>query len=176
MYTGKGDKGETDTGTGERVNKGSMIIDLEGDLDELNSFVGYARALSKWEDIKSDLEEVQRDLFTVGEHITLKGRGRTLDETRVKWLEDKIAIYSKEVGKVTLFVLQGGSQEAATLHIARTVCRRAERDVTRIASEREVAKSIQGYMNRLSSLFFYHALVSNRRLGVQEEIWPLKYP
>ncbi|EQD57206.1 ATP/cobalamin adenosyltransferase [mine drainage metagenome] len=107
MYTGKGDKGETDTGTGERVNKGSMIIDLEGDLDELNSFVGYARAISKWEDIKSDLEEVQRDLFTVGEHITLKGRGRTLDETRVKWLEDKIAIYSKEVGKVTLLFFRG---------------------------------------------------------------------
>jgi ATP:cob(I)alamin adenosyltransferase len=176
MFTGRGDKGETDTGTGERVNKGSAIIDLEGDLDELNSFVGFARSISRWSDIKRDLEAVQRDLFTVGEHVTLKGRKRVITEDRVKWLEERISEYGKEFGKVTLFVLQGGSQEASALHIARTVCRRAERDLTRIASGREIDKAVQGYMNRLSSLFFYHALVSNKRLGVEEEIWPLKYP
>ncbi|EQD79398.1 ATP/cobalamin adenosyltransferase, partial [mine drainage metagenome] len=91
MYTGRGDKGDTDTGTGERVNKGSVIIDVEGDLDELSSFVGFSRTISKWDDIKSDLEAVQRDLFTIGEHIILKGRKRTLTDERLKWLEEKIA-------------------------------------------------------------------------------------
>jgi ATP:cob(I)alamin adenosyltransferase len=97
MFTGRGDKGETDTGIGERVNKGSPIIDLEGDLDELNSFVGFARSISRWGDIKSDLEAVQRDLFTVGEHVTLKGRKRIITEDRVKWLEERIAQYKQRV-------------------------------------------------------------------------------
>ena len=174
MYTGRGDKGETDTGTGKRVNKGSHIIDAEGDFDELNSFVGFAWATSGWDDIKSDLEMVQEDLFVCGEHITAQATRRTMKEERVKWLEEKIDIYRKEYGKVTLFVVPGGSKESTSLHMARTVCRRLERDLVKAGQEISIPPVIEQYVNRLSSLLFFHSLISNRRLGIKERIWYLR--
>lgn len=176
MYTRRGDTGNTDTGRGERISKGSFLIDVQGDLDELGSFVGVAMATTTWDDIRSGLEQVQRDLFTIGEQITSNGKRRTISEERLKWLEERIDEYSKEFGKVTLFVLQGGSAQSASLHVTRTVCRRTERDITRAEIGKNYTTLIPSYINRLSSYFFFLALVSNKRLGVEEKIWPLKYP
>ncbi len=174
MYTRRGDKGETDTGTGMRVTKGSHIIDTEGDIDELNSFIGFAQATTKWEDIKQDLEAIQVDLFVLGEQITAQGKRRILTDDRLKWLEDKVNIYRKEYGKIRLFVVPGGSVEATSLHIARTVCRRLERDLVKSKDEIQIPEIIEQYINRLSSLLFFHSLISNRRLGIEERIWYLR--
>ncbi|MCL4346187.1 MAG: cob(I)yrinic acid a,c-diamide adenosyltransferase [Candidatus Thermoplasmatota archaeon] len=174
MYTRRGDKGETDTGTGMRVTKGSHIIDTEGDFDELNSFVGFALVNTKWDDIRKDLEQVQVDLFVCGEHITAQGGRRTITEERVRWLEAKVNEYRKEYGKIKLFVIPGGSVESTSLHMARTVCRRLERDLVKSKDEVEISPVIEEYVNRLSSLLFFHSIISNRRLGIEERIWYLR--
>ena len=174
MYTKRGDKGETDTGTGMRVNKGSAIIDTEGDIDEVNSFIGFALVNAKWDDIKEDLQQIQVDLFTLGEHITAQGARRTITPERVKWLEERVNYYRKEYGKIKLFVIPGGSAEATTLHMARTVCRRLERDLVRSKDEFELPAILEEYVNRLSSVLFFHAIVSNKRLGIEERIFYLR--
>ncbi|MCL5987629.1 MAG: cob(I)yrinic acid a,c-diamide adenosyltransferase [Candidatus Thermoplasmatota archaeon] len=174
MYTRRGDKGETDTGTGVRVTKGSHIIDAEGDIDELNSFIGFALVNAKWDDIRNDLMAVQEDLFTCGEHITAQGKRRTIKDERVRWLEERIDIYRKEYGKIKLFVVPGGSVESTSLHMARTVCRRLERDLVKAKDEFPVEPVIEQYINRLSSLLFFHSLIANRRLGIEERIWYLR--
>jgi ATP:cob(I)alamin adenosyltransferase len=174
MYTKRGDKGETDTGTGMRVNKGSAIIDTEGDIDEVNSFIGFAIVNTKWDDVREDLQQIQVDLFTLGEHITTKGTRRTITEERVKWLEDRVTYYRKEYGRIKLFVIPGGSIEATSLHMARTVCRRLERDLVRSKDEVDVPFVLEQYVNRLSSVLFFHALISNRRLGIEERFFYLR--
>ncbi len=174
MYTRRGDKGETDTGTGMRVTKGSHIIDAEGDFDELNSFIGFALVNTKWDDIRKDLEQIQVDLFTCGEHITAQGKRRTIDESRIKWLEDRVTYYRKEYGRIRLFVIPGGSIEATSLHMARTVCRRLERDLVKAKEEVEIESVIEEYVNRLSSLLFFHSIISNKRLGIDERIFYLR--
>jgi ATP:cob(I)alamin adenosyltransferase len=174
MYTKRGDKGETDTGTGMRVTKGSHIIDAEGTIDELNSFIGFARVNTKWEDIGSDLEAIQEDLFVLGEHITTQGTRRTLTPERLAWLEERVTYYRKEYGKIKLFVVPGGSVESTSLHMARTVCRRLERELVKSKDEVEIPEIIEQYVNRLSSVLFFHSLISNRRLNIDEKIWYLR--
>ncbi|MGP6219740.1 cob(I)yrinic acid a,c-diamide adenosyltransferase [Caldiplasma sukawensis] len=175
MYTRKGDTGETDTGMGVRISKGSSIIDAEGGFDELNSFVGHARVLSKYDDIKEDLLEIQKDIFTCGEHITAQGKRRVITEERVKWLEDRITVYRKEFGKIYLFVIPGGTEASTSLHIARTVCRRVERSLVSAKNEGfDVSPVVEQYVNRLSSMLFFLSLVSNKREGIEEKIWPLR--
>lgn len=174
MYTKRGDKGETDTGTGMRVTKGSHIIDAEGTIDELNSFLGFARVTTKWDDIGSDIEAIQEDLFVLGEHITTQGTRRTLKPERLAWLEERVTYYRKEYGKIKLFVIPGGSVESTSLHIARTVCRRLERELVKAKEEVEIPEIIEQYINRLSSVLFFHSLISNRRLKIDERIWYLR--
>ncbi len=174
MYTKRGDKGETDTGTGMRVTKGSHIIDTEGSIDELNSFLGFALVNTKWDDIKTDIEAIQEDLFVLGEHITTNGTRRTLKPERLAWLEERVTYYRKEYGKIKLFVVPGGSVESTSLHMARTVCRRLERDMVKAKDETEIPEIIEQYINRLSSLLFFHSLISNRRLNIEERIWYLR--
>ncbi len=174
MFTRRGDAGETDTGLRIRVGKDSPLVEFQGTLDELNSFIGIALVTSKWDDIRSDLNLIQNDIFLIGEDITAMGTHRTITEDRVKWLEAKVFDYRKEIGKIRLFVIPGGSQEAATLHVARSVARRAERIAVYLSKQTSVNKYILIYLNRLSSLLFMHALVSNRRLGIEERIWDIR--
>ncbi|HLH86149.1 MAG TPA: cob(I)yrinic acid a,c-diamide adenosyltransferase [Thermoplasmataceae archaeon] len=174
MFTRRGDSGETDTAFGQRVSKGSTLIDIEGTVDELNSFIGFSASVSKWDDIRADLIASQRDIFTIGEHILADGKRRTISPDRTVWLEDRTKSYRSEVGKITLFVLPGGSIEASALHMARTVCRRLERMVVAHSQERKMPPEVLSYLNRLSSMLFMMALATNRRLGVSEDIWLLR--
>ena len=174
MYTRRGDRGETDTGRGERAGKDSLIVELEGTNDELNSFIGLARAKVSWDDMKGDLARIQRDIFTLGEHIIKVGTGRSLKEEDTKWLEDRVDYYRKEVGPVHLFVIQGGSEDAALLHVARTVCRRYERMVVSGKEMLGISEHVLSYANRLSSVLFMMALAANRRLSLKEEIWDIR--
>ena len=173
MFTRKGDSGETDNPSTGRVSKGDMVVEIEGELDSLISLIGYASTIVKWPDIVSDLGQTQVDLFTIGEDILAGGKKRTLGEERTSWLEERTLVYRKEVGKIRLFVVPGGSEESAVLHVARTWARTTERLVVRYSDTVHTSKHIFSYLNRLSSLFFMQALAANVRKGISERIWDI---
>ena len=174
MFTRKGDSGSTDTGDRRRVSKSSSLVEVEGTLDEAFSNIGNAIALSKWEDIKNDLRITQEDLFTLGEEITASGHARKLDPGRVEWLEERVVIYRKEVGPIRLFIVPDGTLQSTSLHIARTVVRRLERKIVGSKEELSIPDHIIAYVNRLSSLLFMVAILSNKRQGIQERIWDIR--
>ena len=174
MFTRRGDSGETDNTRGQRVSKASMLIDIEGTVDELNSFLGLAMEFSRWDDIRSDLDRIQNNIFTLGEQVLTESNGRKLSENDVTWLEDRVNVYRKEIGKIMLFVIPGGSKESSTLHVARTVSRRLERLLVLYAHEKKQPEVVMKYANRVSSLLFMLALASNKRQGIDERIWPLR--
>lgn len=173
MFTRKGDKGETDTSTGHRVSKGDALVEVEGTTDELNSFLGFAAAMVQWDDIKQDISAIQEDIFTLGEDILAGGRKRTIKEERVKWLEERVVLYKKEIGPIKLFVVPGGSVESGILHAVRTIARRLERTIVVASEIKEISPQVLSYANRLSSLLFMHALVANKRKGIEERIWSI---
>lgn len=174
MYTRRGDSGNTDDGSGKRVSKDSSVVELEGTLDEFNSFLGLANTKLSWEDMKSDLSRIQFEVFTLGEHIYMHGEGRTLSAENTTWLEERVDYYRKEVGPVKLFIIPGGTEESAVLHVARTVCRRLERVIAGSVEEMETSTHVLSYINRLSSVLFMMALAANKRLSVGEKIWELR--
>lgn len=174
MYTRKGDTGDTDTGMGARVRKGSRFVELEGTIDEFNSFLGLAATTVKWDDMREDLGRIQFEVFTLGEHIIMHGKGRTLSHDNTVWLEERVEHYRKEIGPIRLFVIPGGSQESAALHVARTVCRRLERIIVSLADELEISPEVLSYINRTSSVLFMMAIAANRRQSVKEKVWELR--
>lgn len=173
MFTRRGDSGETDVTVGRRTGKDSPVVSVEGDIDELLSFLGHAILTTKWDDIREDLMTAQEDVFTVGEDISAEGKRRTITPDRVQWLEERTLEYRKEIGKIKLFVIPGGSVESTTIHIARTVARRVERNVVTISREFGISKYVIMYLNRLSSMLFMQAIVSNKRQGIEERIWSI---
>lgn len=173
MFTRKGDTGQTDTSTGKRTSKGDLVVAVEGTSDELNSFIGLARSMVEWDDIREDLFTIQEDIFTAGEDILADGKKRTITEDRVKWLEERVYKYKEEIGKIQLFVVPGGSRESSVLHVARTVARRFERSIVAASTMKEINPQVMSYANRLSSLLFMHALAANKRKGITEKIWTI---
>lgn len=173
MFTRRGDTGETDTSTGKRTSKGDPLVEVEGTSDELNSFLGLAASFVEWEDIKEDIAVIQEDIFTLGEDILADSKKRNITEDRVKWLEGRVENYRKEVGKIRLFVVQGGSREASILHVARTVARRFERTIVVAAQGKKISPHVLAYANRLSSVLFMQALAANKRKGIEERIWSI---
>jgi cob(I)alamin adenosyltransferase len=173
MFTRRGDQGETDNGLRVRIGKDSPMVDLEGTFDELNSFIGNALINTKWEDIKNDLIKIQNDVFVMGEDLTAESKHRTIKDEDVKWLEQRVLEYRKEIGKIKLFVIPDGSLQAVSLHMARTVARRTERLAVFVSKQMTMNKYIMIYLNRLSSMLFMQALVSNKRLGIVERIWDI---
>lgn len=171
MFTRRGDSGDTDTVDRSRVQKNSLKVEVEGAIDETISFIGNALVKSKWDDISSELNEIQEDLFTTGEDIGAQGKKRKLEEERLEWLEKITLKYREEIGKIRLFVIPGGSESATSLHVARVVSRSMERKIVSLSKEIEISSTVLKYSNRLSSALFMMALVSNKRLGIQEKIW-----
>lgn len=176
MYTRRGDSGDTDTVTGPRIRKDAPLIEWEGTLDELISQLGYSKIIVTWEDIRSDLTQVQLDLFHLGEEILTSGNGRKLREDGVSWMEGRIAEYLKEVGEIKLFVVPGGCEESASLQLSRAVTRRGERRLVELNSVQEVKPLSLQYLNRLSSLVFMMALAANKRKGISEKLFPWPNP
>lgn len=171
MFTGRGDSGDTDTADRSRVVKDSLRVEVTGALDETISFIGNALVKSQWDDISSDLSDIQADLFTMGEDIGASGARRTLSGERLAWIEDRTRKYKEEIGQIRLFVMPGGSEVSAALHLARVVSRSAERKIVSLGHEMKISPTVLKYANRLSSVLFMMALVANRRLGIQERIW-----
>jgi cob(I)alamin adenosyltransferase len=173
IYTRTGDLGETSLFGGARVAKNDPRIEAYGTVDELSSFLGVARAASLPGEIEAMLDPVQRDLFDVGAHLASPGTSRFagVDPQRVAELEAAIDAMERELAPLTNFILPGGTAAAAHLHVARTVCRRAERCVVALHDDTEATRSTITYLNRLSDYLFVAARFANHRAGVTDVPW-----
>jgi cob(I)alamin adenosyltransferase len=178
IYTRTGDTGDTALFGGGRVSKTHPRVEAYGDVDELNSVVGFARAIESLPRIDEVLVPVQRDLFAIGALLATPDREKmqrhlekaNIDERRVEELEHAIDDGDRELEPLKAFIVPGGSKKAAALHVARTVCRRAERRVIALADE-EIPPIVVIYINRLSDLLFTLARVANKRAGAGEVTW-----
>jgi cob(I)alamin adenosyltransferase len=171
IYTRTGDKGETALFGGKRVSKDDLRIEAYGTIDELSSFIGVAR--SQWPDspIDAELASVQNDLFDIGAQLAAPGsdRFKGANTARIEQLERAIDAMERELKPLANFVLPGGSVHAAQLHVARTVCRRAERRVITLRDDATGGTVI--YLNRLSDYLFVAARYANAKHGVPDVPW-----
>jgi cob(I)alamin adenosyltransferase len=179
IYTKTGDKGETGLFGGGRVPKDDPRVAAYGDVDELNSTIGVARAALPGAAFDALLEQIQRDLFAIGGHLATPDPEKVraalakaeLSNERVRVMEDTIDAADTELPPLRAFVLPGGTPGAAALHVARTVCRRAERSVIGLARTAEVPGLFIVYLNRLSDLLFTLARLANHREGRHDVTW-----
>ncbi len=172
---GSGDKGETSL-IGKKVSKDECRVEAFGKIDELNSFIGLARAtIEKDKDIDSLLEKIQKDLFVIGSDlatvISTKTNVPKISSDHVKFLENNISEFEKELKPLTKFILPTGNRTASLLHISRTICRSAERELVKLSKEEKINENIIPYVNRLSDLLFTLARVSNKRAGIEDKEW-----
>jgi cob(I)alamin adenosyltransferase len=179
IYTKTGDKGETGLFGGGRVPKDDLRVEAYGDVDELNAVLGMARAVEMMPRIDEVLVPIQRDLFAIGALLATPDREKMahhlekarIDERRIAELEHAIDDGEQELEPLRAFILPGGTPKAAALHVARTVCRRAERHVVRLQHDVELPELAIIYLNRLSDLLFTLARLANRRAGAGEVTW-----
>jgi len=180
VYTRAGDSGLTSLFGGGRVRKDALRIEAYGTVDELMASIGCAHALLEDSQLRTQLTEIQSELFDLASELAtpdrdrLLSRGQSLPELsarEVEKLEGWIDAFDGELEPLRNFILSGGAPAAAALHLARTVCRRAERRVVELASDEAVSEVAIRYLNRLSDLLFVLARVVNARLGVAEPRW-----
>ncbi|MCS6885570.1 MAG: cob(I)yrinic acid a,c-diamide adenosyltransferase [Acidobacteriota bacterium] len=172
VYTKRGDKGETDLVDGSRISKASLRVDAFGDVDELNSLLGLARTkLTADKEIDEILSTIQNDLFIVGADLAspMTVKCPRVEEHFITALEKWADLHLEKVGPLKEFILPGGSEAGALLHLARAVARRAERRVVKLDAEAEINRLCIAYLNRLSDLLFVLAREVNRRTGAQEQ-------
>ena len=179
IYTRTGDTGETALFGGGRVSKDDIRVVAYGDVDELNSVLGMVRATPPHDFMDALLESIQRDLFAIGGHLATPDPAKVraaLDKAsvpvdRITQFEHAIDDADRELPPLRAFVLPGGTSKAAILHLARTVCRRAERQVVHLAREQAVPELFLVYLNRLSDLLFTLARLANHRAGTGDVTW-----
>jgi cob(I)alamin adenosyltransferase len=179
IYTKTGDAGDTGLFGGGRVPKSHPRVEAYGDVDELNAVLGLVRAAEPMPRIDEVIVPIQRDLFAIGALLATPDREKMqshltkarIDEDRIKDLEHAIDDGDAELEPLKSFIVPGGTQKAAVLHVARTVCRRAERRVVDLASQTEIPSLVVIYLNRLSDLLFTLARVANKRSGAGEVTW-----
>jgi cob(I)alamin adenosyltransferase len=172
IYTRGGDRGETSLGDGSRVSKLDPRIAAFGTVDELNSLLGVALAGEAPPELRTVLERVQNELFDVGADVSVPFEDRDrlrVVQTQIDALERDCDRLNAGLPALKSFVLPGGTELAARLHVARAVCRRAERDVLAAAAEVELNPLVAVYLNRLSDLLFILARTANR--GGEELLW-----
>jgi len=174
IYTRGGDAGETSLGDGSRVSKLDVRIAAYGTVDELNAAVGVVVAGGCSETIRELLVRIQNELFDLGADLSVpiehEARLRVTQE-QIDRLEDECDRFNAELPELKSFVLPGGSETAARLHVARTVCRRAEREALVAAGEHDVNRLVPVYLNRLSDLLFILARAANAADGRAEPLW-----
>jgi cob(I)alamin adenosyltransferase len=178
VYTRTGDAGQTGLGDGSRVGKDHPRVTAYGEVDELNAVLGLARAESPGDALDGLLREVQRDLFAIGAQLAdpaARAGGRkakaAVTPAQVERLEQAIDEHEAGLPPLRAFILPGGSRLGACLHLARTVCRRAERAVVSLSGREDVDPQVVAYVNRLSDLLFVLARHANQRQGVPEDTW-----
>ena len=178
IYTKTGDKGETSLFGGKRVWKDDLRINAYGTIDELNSGLGVAICEITCEEQKEVIRSIQNDLFTLGsdlatpfDKVSKNSVIPRVDEKFIVRLEELIDNYEKQLPELKNFILPGGSKGAALLQVARTVCRRAEREVTALSKQSDIGKQILIYLNRLSDLLFVLSRYENHINGTPEPTW-----
>lgn len=179
IYTRTGDAGTTGLFGGGRVSKDHPRVAAYGDIDELNAAIGLARAMAPGMREDPLLEAIQRDLFSIGgqlatpdpERVAASMEKAALHEGRIAEMEAAIDAADDELPPLRAFILPGGTQAAAAFHVARTVCRRAERSMVSLAASEGVPAGFVAYINRLSDLLFALARLANRRAGTADRTW-----
>ena len=170
ITTRTGDKGETGLGDGTRVPKDHRRVVALGDIDELNSALGLVLAEELPAELRAALGDVQQDLFDLGGELSIPGHA-LLKAERVAFLEAETGKWNQDLAPLREFILPGGSRAAAAAHLARTVCRRAERSVVALGRKEKVSEPVRRYLNRLSDLLFVASRVLNRAAGVSDVQW-----
>ena len=177
VYTRTGDDGTTGLGGGQRVRKDSLRIEAYGTVDELNSQIGVVLAIGVNEAIAEPLSAIQNDLFHLGSDLCILEEDKKrlpaprIEERHVTALEALMDRLSEELAPLENFILPGGCPGAAALHVARTVCRRAERIVLALSRKEAVGAFTVTYLNRLSDALFVMARHENKRRGVPDVLW-----
>jgi len=179
IYTKTGDTGETSLFGGGRVRKSDPRVAAYGDVDELNSAIGLAAATAPAGFEHETLERIQGDLLAIGGRLASPDPKKvakalekaTLDDARIRAMETAIDRADRELPELTAFVLPGGTPKAAQLHLARTICRRAERSVVALAAHDPIPPEILVYLNRLSDLLFTLARLANHRAKLPDRTW-----
>jgi cob(I)alamin adenosyltransferase len=179
IYTRTGDEGTTGLFGGGRVPKDHPRVAAYGDVDELNAAIGVVRATPPTDLADGLLESIQRDLFALGGHLATPDPDKvakaleraTLSESRITEFEQAIDSTDAELAPLRAFILPAGTPKAAALHLARTVCRRAERSVVSLAREDQAPPLFITYLNRLSDLLFTLARLSNHHGGPGDVTW-----
>ena len=177
IYTRKGDEGETSLGGGQRVPKDSARVAAYGTVDELNSAIGVALARGLSPRLLETLPVIQNELFHLGSDLAFREEDKQkyqlpqIEERHVQQLEEWIDELNEAVGTLQNFILPGGSIGAAQLHVARTICRRAERAALTLMGEEPIGEWVMPYLNRLSDLLFVMARYENQQRGIAEPLW-----
>jgi cob(I)alamin adenosyltransferase len=177
IYTKTGDDGTTGLFSAGRIKKDAVRIKAYGDIDELNSILGFIRSEGNAELFGDSLEWLQRTLFVLGADLATPRSVKVTYEipriiaTDIPIIEKMIDRYESELAPLTQFILPGGSELASRLHLARTIARRAEREVVSLSDLENIGNAILPFINRLSDLFFVMARYANHKLGVSEPTW-----
>lgn len=170
IYTRTGDAGTTGLGNGTRVAKDSLRVAAMGDVDELNSVIGLMLTEPVSSKIRDCLTQVQHDLFNMGGEICMPGYAMIKAE-RVTALESILDEWNDTLSPLKEFILPGGGRAAAYCHLARTVCRRAERQMTTLNNVEKITQISLQYINRLSDLLFVLCRILNKEAGVPDVLW-----
>lgn len=170
IVTRTGDDGSTGLSSGERTGKDSRRIGAMGDVDELNSTLGLLLTETMPQNMREALSGIQHDLFDLGGELSLPGH-TLVGETHLARLDQLIEEFNAGLPPLREFVLPGGSRAAAIAHVARTVCRRAERALVALGHEEKMPQLPLQYLNRLSDLLFVLARVCNRAAGHGDVLW-----
>lgn len=170
IYTRTGDAGETGLGDGTRVPKDSQRVHALGEIDELNSAIGLLLAEKLPAGIRAALAGIQHDLFDLGAEVCIPGH-TSISEQQVARLEALLDDYNRDLAPLKEFILPGGTRAASLAHLARTVCRRAERALVSLARAEPVGSAARKYLNRLSDLLFVLGRALNRAGGGSDVLW-----
>ncbi|MFH1044401.1 MAG: cob(I)yrinic acid a,c-diamide adenosyltransferase [Pseudomonadota bacterium] len=170
IYTRTGDTGETGLGDGSRVSKDSRRVHALGEVDELNSVIGLVLAEELPAGVRAALGSIQHDLFDLGGEVCIPGHS-SMNESQVVRLEVLLDEYNRNLPALKEFILPGGTRAASLAHLARTVCRRAERALVFLSRAEPVGTTARKYLNRLSDLLFVLGRVLNRAGGGSDVLW-----
>jgi cob(I)alamin adenosyltransferase len=169
IYTRTGDAGDTGKADGGRISKDDCLIHAQGDIDELNSFLGLLAAKVDDHALTELINNIQHDLFNMGAEISLSQPLTTAENT--DYLEKQLDYYNADLPSLKEFILPGGGEAASLCHVARAVCRRAERSLVTLHNQQNTSSEILAYINRLSDLLFVLARVLTGKAGEKEVYW-----
>jgi cob(I)alamin adenosyltransferase len=171
VITKSGDEGQTGLGDGRRVSKTHIRIQAIGSIDHLNSLLGWAM-VDAGRPVKNDLERVQQDLFNLGGELVMPGKElQLLNAESLQWLEDETKKLNKSLPPLEEFILPGGTELSARIHIVRTACRNTERDIVALVETKEDSDLHKVYLNRLSDYLFVLARKIQMDEGTKETQW-----